>query len=116
MTRQELKDKYPDLFKDVYCGFDSVPGWNSLIDFMCSAIMKRQKEGDPIPSVVQVKEKFGGLRFYLDRANKTQYDIAQWGEFFSYIICEQCGTTHDVTTSGGWLKTLCSACREKEKR
>jgi hypothetical protein len=64
--------------------------------------------------VIQVKEKFGGLRIYID------YDLActeaemlrtlcDFAEGLSYHTCEQCGKTMDVSTIShrGWLKTLC---------
>lgn len=115
MTKEELKAKYPEMFSNVYCGFDSLPGWYPLIDFMCQGIVRANTEGKPLPTVAQVKEKFGGLRFYLDGANEEQYSIAMQGEHFSYMICESCGTTQNVSTEGGWLKTLCSNCREKDE-
>lgn len=81
-------------------------------------------------SVLQVKEKFGGLRFYVGGC-KTEYfemltAFIDAMESLSYKTCEQCGIQHNhyrdndyntparVTTSGGWRKTLCEKCRPDE--
>lgn len=64
-------------------------------------------------TVVQVKEKFGGLRFYYDKP----YDSPEtfWKEFekrvldaedASYNICERCGAPGKLRNKG-WMKTLC---------
>ena len=64
---------------------------------------------------MQVKEKFGGLRFYYDWLTSAGDDAAH-GEAFersvwfvehlSFYLCEQCGA-HGRPRSGGWVRTLC---------
>lgn len=76
------------------------------------------KEPSPVKEIyqvvaVQVKEKFGGLRFYVDGASSEIYAMISFAENMSYHICEQCGTTTNVTTGGkGWISTLCDSCRK----
>ena len=61
-----------------------------------------------IPVASQVKEKFGGLRFYVDRATKEHHEVIDFAERMSYHICEECGSMKDVQTwEMGWLTTLC---------
>lgn len=68
-----------------------------------------------IPIVRQVKEKFGGLRFYMNNATEKQYDYVNFAENLSYRICEECGTMKDVMTYGiGWNKTLCNTHADKQ--
>jgi len=70
---------------------------------------------------VQVKEKFGGLRFYIgpviqDKADEV-YDAISEAESESFKTCEYCGTKENVTTKGpGWIKTLCNDCRKERSK
>lgn len=81
------------------------PGWRQLV---IAALLASKATG-----VSQVKEKFGGLRIYADTADDKGQDLILAAEDMSYFICEDCGTTDDVETKGGWIRTLCSQCREK---
>jgi hypothetical protein len=65
----------------------------------------------------QVKEKFGGLRFYINGADDTVYGMITLAEHMSYGICEMCGTTENVTPTSGWIKYLCQKCKvERENK
>lgn len=67
-----------------------------------------------VPVAMQVKEKYGGLRFYCDlknttveRAERLQACI-DYAESLSYHVCEHCGTMNDVRSYRmGWIRTLC---------
>lgn len=54
----------------------------------------------------QAKEKFGGLRFYIEDAPAGAHEIIVKYEKLSYTICEKCGK-EGVARKGGWIKTLC---------
>jgi hypothetical protein len=70
--------------------------------------LKKDLDECHIPVAVQVKEKFGGLRFYVERATDKQYDMISFVENLSYIVCEECGTMNDVHLYDmGWMRTLC---------
>lgn len=73
-------------------------------------------ESNRYPQIVaaQVKEKFGGLRFYVNGASDRQYAIIHWAESLSYGICEKCGSTKNIGSTQGWLRTLCEECRDPE--
>lgn len=68
--------------------------------------------------VQQIKEKFGGLRFYYyPREDNSEGSEAAWGaldqmvddaERDSLKTCEMCGASGVLMTSGYWLKTLCA--------
>lgn len=57
--------------------------------------------------VDQVKEKFGGLRFYYTGGDDTIRGMVAVAESLSAITCEECGAPGDQT-SDGWIKTLCN--------
>jgi hypothetical protein len=85
-------------------------GWVELIR-ECYALCVEYKV-----DIHQVKEKFGGLRFYTGAVDR---DTAK--EFFdkieavchrSYGTCENCGQPGELDNNRRWVKTLCSNCTE----
>ena len=86
-------------------GFEVGPGWHPLLLSLFASL-------PPETRILQVKEKFGGLRVYADTTKKGQALLEQ-AETESYSTCEHCGATENVSTEGRWLKTLCKACREQ---
>ena len=75
---------------------------------------QRLKEAlELVPIVVQVKEKFGGLRFYVHSGNDKTYDAIHHAERLSYYICEQCSMMKGTMSYQlGWISTLCPACAD----
>lgn len=71
-------------------------------------IDRAQKKLDetPCPVAVQVKEKFGTLRFYVDKASNTQYNYIDFADLMSSRTCEECGKPGE-TYPIGWYQTLC---------
>jgi hypothetical protein len=74
------------------------------------ALDQKLSEAYPEYAICQIKEKFGGLRFYVDGVPyKSQGD--EWineAEALSFKTCEDCGKPGELTNSGGyWVKTLC---------
>lgn len=64
----------------------------------------------PIPQVVavQIKEKFGTLRFYYMGGDDRITPIVDFYESYTKYICEDCGSTVDVgSTCGGWIRNVC---------
>ena len=62
--------------------------------------------------ICQIKEKFGGLRFYINSGNEEIHDIISRYESLSYTICEVCGETGEIRKDCGWkgsswYKTMC---------
>lgn len=58
--------------------------------------------------VKQVKEKFGGLRFYIDDGIPKHYAMIHFAENLSFRICEDCGTMENVIRYPlGWVRSLC---------
>lgn len=63
------------------------------------------------PKAFQVKEKFGGLRFYMTCGTDEIYDLISKAEALSCKTCEECGEPGEER-SGGWIHTLCNNCHE----
>jgi hypothetical protein len=69
-------------------------------------------ESNRYPQIIaaQIKEKFGGLRFYVEGASDQQYAVISFVESLSYHVCEKCGTMKNIGRTKGWIKTLCKGC------
>ena len=67
---------------------------------------KLDEETLKVPVAVQVKEKFGGLRFYVQAATDKHYNFISFAESMSYRTCEDCGAPGKTYTDG-WHTTLC---------
>ena len=84
-------------------------GWHSLLDQLHQELTIL----DPDYKTVQVKEKFAGLRVYVDVSDASKlnpvYEVIHKYEKLSYGICENCGNPGEVTNSV-WRKTFCPAC------
>lgn len=116
-----LVKNFPNLYRQRYLspketcmcwGFEHGAGWYELIKKLSEDITKISPETE----AVQVKEKFGGLRFYVVNATDEVYKLIDEAEAESFKICEKCGSRENVTTGGrSWIYTLCDKCRaEKE--
>lgn len=109
-------------------GFEHGDGWYDIIDAACKNIQNHvnwKRKTDPFssmtdeefdeihqPIAAQVKEKFGGLRFYVDNADEYTNGVIALAESLSYRTCEQCGNK-GIMRKGGWIKTLCDGCNSK---
>jgi hypothetical protein len=95
-----------------YPAFFSIgKGWYLLVKNLIQELiaLKWNKE------ILQVKEKFGGLRFYTNGAADVAHDTIDKFEILSYTICELCGDTGELYTSkSGWLNTVCQECAKKQ--
>ena len=82
---------------------DSVgDGWASLVN----KVFDKLETLIGNVKVIQVKEKFGGLRVYTDLHNEELETVIQNVGYESFTICEECGKPGHLR-DGGWYKTLC---------
>jgi hypothetical protein len=65
--------------------------------------------------VCQVKEKFGGLRFYINAATSEAHKRISQAEIESMNICEVTGKPGKLRTDIGWYRTLCDEEYERIK-
>jgi len=75
-------------------------GWSKLID----------KIYDKLPQdayILQIKEKFGGLRFYVGNVGMDIQNFIDEVEDESYDTCEECGKKGKLREDLGWMLTLC---------
>lgn len=89
----------------ISCG----PGWHEIIARLHGALL----ETDPDYQIHQIKEKFGGLRFYTGGLSPEGHDAIAEAERQSFTVCEECGESGDLDTRTYWVKTLCEVHKEK---
>lgn len=120
--KNELQSKFYNRFKFYkpaqnrqdffFFGFECGDGWFKLLWKLSEDL---QKAGFANTGhVLQVKEKLGGLRFYVDGANDEQWKIIEEAEQKSYGICECCGEPGKQYNMG-WIYTVCEKCLETIK-
>jgi len=97
-------------------GFECGDGWSDLLYRLCERleplVRKLNATLDPRErfEVLQVKQKLGGLRFYVSHhaaAIDTEIDRARLS---SLRTCERCGRPGTLRNREGWLVTLCDQC------
>ena len=126
---KKLCEKYPKIFKNrngsmqetcMCWGFSHDDGWYDIVDSLCASIQNHinnkryqfremsQEDFDEEHQIVaaQVKEKFGGLRFYIDGGDDWVYGAISMAESMSYRTCEVCGAP-GKTRGTGWIRTTC---------
>jgi hypothetical protein len=130
---EQLCAKYPKIFVNrnadmrttAMCwGFECGDGWYNIIDKLCGNIQSHidwsiknnawdlEKDTKNVRSIipqvvaVQVKEKFGGLRFYYDGGDDYIRGLSSMAESMSMVICETCGAP-GKRRGGGWIYTAC---------
>lgn len=70
-----------------------------------------------IPQVTctQMKEKFGGLRFYTNGGDKITEGMISMAEYLCDNTCEVCGTREELGHTTGWITVCCKTCHDSGK-
>lgn len=113
MTYEEELDRdFPKLYRDCYCGIWVPTGWQALVRELSSKLEPICAD-QPELYAVQVKEKFGGLRFYMSEVNETAELLIRHAEELSLKACTECGNPSELFTHGGWRFNLCQKHKEE---
>jgi hypothetical protein len=119
-------------YQGVSCGLGWLPMIKQLVEDIDAVWMQLGGMRQPNWVPVQVKEKFGGLRFYvrpaLELSKRATKDfrlihnrcwriteaLISTAESRSYSICERCTSPASRNTIEGCVQTICKSCHEKE--
>ena len=122
MTREEMNDylesigglengMYSNKPKITSCDFFDVQvGWYPLIKNLIDELITLGWD----KQVTQVKEKFGGLRFYINGGSDEIYNKITEAEKLSHETCELCGEKGELRTKIRWFTTLCDEHYEQK--
>jgi hypothetical protein len=145
---QKLAIKYPDLMsKSTFDYVECNEGWDNILEVLFGMISNKvsnargsifylvnrnqpvpeakqaqlDKEIAALPIISQIKEKFGGLRFYMDFDDETPeedriqiYNYVDFAEAMSSKTCVICGSP-STPRSNCWA-TLCGIHHEERLR
>ena len=116
---RRLVERYPTWFNiggnvrytAMAWGFTHGDGWFDILWRLCEELEPLVAEFERTSGlkfeVLQVKEKFGGLRFYVNcRRNEAIGERIGAAMQESFRICEICGQPGKLW-EGNWIKTLC---------
>lgn len=128
---KQLVASYPKLYRNrdktpqescMSFGFDVGDGWFDLLNELSAKISaiidSMPEEEQEYHCASQVKQKFSGLRFYMEGHDEQIQKLIDEAEGKSFQICEGCGEPADMDSKsppGTWMSVLCPACRIKEK-
>ena len=98
-------------------GYDAVLSFitkksNRVNDWDCERAEEIMENGRNITPKVdwihveQIKEKFGGLRFYYQGGDDEISGMVRMAELWAGHSCETCGNRGE-RRNGGWIRTLC---------
>jgi hypothetical protein len=84
-------------------------GWLPLLDRLATDLKSLGWKG----KIAQIKEKFGGLRFYAEDTEPPMEARIRLAELESARTCEVCGRPADLgpIAGGSWIQTLCAVHR-----
>lgn len=106
-----LKTTFPKMYDESYDTWVD-EGWHPILLNLSKQIqnhidwMNRTEVVVPQVKVSQIKEKFGGLRFYYDGGDDKIDGMVRMAEMWAQCTCEMCGKPATKTTTG-WIKTVC---------
>jgi hypothetical protein len=109
---KQMEERFPKMFAEPYGGFACGEGWWPILEKLCSNIQNhidwKNKQSKVVPqvTVAQIKEKFGGLRFYYDGGDDHIKGMVRMAEAWADATCEDCGAPATKQTSG-WIKNVC---------
>ena len=109
---KKMEERFPKMFAGRYGGFAVGAGWYPILEILCSNIQHhldwKNRESLIVPQVEvdQIKEKFGGLRFYYSGGDDEISGMVRMAEAWADVACEECGAV-GKRRSGGWIRTLC---------
>jgi len=129
--QQKLYDAYPKLYhqrdlsmmETCMCwGIECGDGWYGIVNDLSRALEWLNNNTPTLVEAVQVKEKFGQLRFYTsitrcddDFPDNIVWHLCDYAEVRSGHVCELCGKPGKLY-SEGWYVTRCNECYEEDRR
>lgn len=97
---------FPLLFANMY--FECGDGWEPLLRAAATKIEAINKQLQEPVRALQIKEKFGTLRFYVSHGTEEINTIIREAENASARTCETCGQPGKLRGKR-WVYTACEA-------
>lgn len=117
---KHINFEYRDLFSIDLVEAYWPHGWDELVLDTFKALRDYSYANDIQVDIMQIKEKFGGLRIYTNSyENKEVNRIIEKAEHDSFGTCQRCGANDDSVGPRAFpgdsrvIGTLCKACVER---
>lgn len=104
-----LRQKCPTIMRGgALKGGCSVPtGWEAIVTELSEKLEAHAAASQTEPLVLQIKAKFGGLRYYLSAYDQHTSELIRTAESASERTCEVCGRLGSPENDKAWNLTLC---------
>ena len=114
IDRGALYEKYKHLFVIPFWGFEVPDAWLWVVEKYLEKTQHDVGINGLEVCILQIKEKFGGLRIYADYGG-VNADLGIQNESYCEALadytCEACGCmTRDKVYTPGWVMGLCPTC------
>lgn len=93
-----------------YQGLALGDGWMPLLDRLCCDLAAVICDDRLRFRTIQVKQKFGGLRFYAQGGTARAQALIDAAKVRSSKICERCGKLSHLRNRSGYMTTVCDYC------
>jgi len=107
---KDIKMNHEDFKEFEWCtpswGLEINDGWLNLVYELCQKLDEMAYTELPDFKVRQIKEKFGGLRFYVEGVSPVARGLIHDYEAKSHYVCEVCGKP-GYTRPTGYITTVC---------
>jgi hypothetical protein len=91
-------------------------GWHDVVYAALTKIEEVAVANNLKTKVAQIKEKDGGLAFYVDNSTSEVDTIVEKAVTSCYHTCEKCGKYGMIRSDIGWYQTLCEDHYMVQKR
>lgn len=119
IPRNRLTDEIPNDYDYSWTELDDLPdGWRVAFgEQICEEIARVLEKNGRLKEyrILQIKEKFGELRWYDKGATQEVNDIKEKYILKSSHICINCGKPATIITKG-WIFPYCNDCVPEEDR
>lgn len=112
----KIVEDFPEMFYDIQRGPQNFnpyrviscgDGWFDIVYNLCKEIHPMRAK------VMQIKEKFGGLRFHCSFPkdySERGYVFIRKAEEEAFETCEKCGDLGEFRIRNGWRMVSCQKC------
>jgi hypothetical protein len=113
-SQKEIIETFPLLY--THCKkFECLDGWMDILYRLSSKLEVLIQKSTPDqyfgrPYATQVKEKYGGLRFYMNHNTDEMEELIEKAEKEAKETCEMCASRGKFCVKNKWYQTLCETC------
>lgn len=112
-----LLNAYPLLYSESPC-FECGDGWFDILNHLSNRLEHLiidhncfNTDEESLPCAIQVKEKFGTLRFYMSCQTDKMSEAIEEAEEKSSKTCENCGRPAKIRGKH-WFRVTCDECEK----